>query len=166
MASVSHVHDPLGIESVPRRATRGWKGVCLFPCEAIRSSAGMSCRRRSANSACAIGVTSASIRARRFGVSAVNGTFAGRSRSRQAICRKERPRAGTGRSDLLGLVSYFAAGTQTASGVEKSTPATSVVTVTYWSPAFFPGAAENVKRYWLSRIRCNCSRYGEKLTGA
>jgi len=43
---------------------------------------------------------------------------------------------------------YFAAaGTQTASGADNSTPASSVLTFTYCNPAFFPGLAEKVRMY-------------------
>jgi hypothetical protein len=45
---------------------------------------------------------------------------------------------------LAGSSSYFAVGTQTASGAENSTPATSVLSVTYRKPDFVPGLAEKL----------------------
>lgn len=42
---------------------------------------------------------------------------------------------------------YFAAGTQMASAIEKSTPATSVRIDMYCSPAFLSGLADTVSRY-------------------
>lgn len=42
---------------------------------------------------------------------------------------------------------YFAAGTQMPSATEKSTPATSVRTDMYCSPAFLSGFADTVSRY-------------------
>ena len=53
------------------------------------------------------------------------------------------------------------AGTHTPSCELSTTPTIGVLSFTRCRPDFFSGTAEKLNRYWLSRISCNLSMYGE-----